>query len=77
MEIIRLYRPSNGFEGMDFMERFCEQCTKDDHGQGEKVCDIIGASMVYDIDEPEYPNAWRYDGEGKPHCAQFEAERAK
>lgn len=70
---IEKYRPSNGTEGAGFMSRFCEQCRNDDSGVGETVCEIIGDTMFYDVDEPEYPDAWRYDAQGCPTCVKFSA----
>lgn len=68
---IKKYRPSNGTEGLGFMSRFCEQCSRDDGGIGEVVCEIIGDTMCYDVDEPEYPAAWTYDSNGAPCCTEF------
>ena len=70
---IRKYRPSNGTEGHGFMSRFCEQCARDDGGIGEVVCEIIGDTMAYEVDEPEYPAAWCYDKDGAPCCTEFAA----
>lgn len=71
---IQLYRPSNGTEGAGFMCHYCERCKHDDHGIGERVCEIIGTTMIYDIAEPEYPKEWRYGADGWPTCTKFEEE---
>ena len=70
---IEKYRPSNGTEGDGFMSRHCYQCKHDDGGIGETVCEIIGETMAYDVDEEQYPDAWRYDAQGCPTCIKFEA----
>lgn len=72
IEIVK-YRPSNGTEGHGFMSRFCEQCTRDDGGIGVTVCEIIGDTMAYEVDEPDYPSAWTYDKDGRPCCTEFVA----
>lgn len=64
------YRPSNGSEGESFMAQFCERCIHEDWE--EKNCPIIGLTMAYWEDEPEYPSEWTYDKEGKPTCTKFE-----
>jgi len=70
------YRPSNGSEGMDFMTRFCDQCVYEDW-EGDKECPIIGATMIYDVDDPEYPEEWTYDQAGDPICTKFIRERGE
>lgn len=59
------YRPSNGTEGMMFMEMYCDQCAS-----GED-CDILCASMCYDEKEDAYPKEWTYTAEGQPTCTAF------
>jgi len=71
---IELYRPSNGTEGAGFMAHYCENCKHDDHGEGLRVCEIIGTTMVYSVDEPQYPTEWQYKPDGWPTCTKFEAE---
>jgi hypothetical protein len=53
------YRPPNGAEGDYFMERFCEQCTKDDV-ENNILCPIIAATYAFDVDDPHYPDEWQY-----------------
>ena len=64
-ETKKKYRPSNGTEGMMFMEHFCERCSK------EPDCEIIGKTMVYDETDEEYPGEWTFD-HGQPCCTAFE-----
>lgn len=67
------YRPSNGTEGMDFMEQFCVRCKKDE----DERCPILGRTMAYQVDEPEYPVEWIRDDDGRnPRCTAFEAKEA-
>lgn len=70
VEKIELYRPSNGFEGDRFMSQFCYQCSKDNPAV-EDYCPIILQTMMREIDDPEYPNEWRYIGE-KPVCTAYQ-----
>ena len=63
------YRPSNGAEGDYFMAEWCEQCEEDDL-ENNVFCPIIAATYAFDVDDPRYPNEWRYD-EGKPVCKAF------
>lgn len=55
------YRPSNGTEGDSFMARFCENCDRFDN---DEPCMILGATMAYHIDDPEYPKEWIEDEYG-------------
>jgi hypothetical protein len=49
------YKPSNGAEGMFFMEIFCFRCK---HYEG---CDILNRTLVYNTTDAEYPDEWQYD----------------
>jgi hypothetical protein len=56
----RPYRPSNGTEGMIFMDCWCDRCERDrafreDRGDS---CPIAAAAMAYDIGDPGYPEEW-------------------
>lgn len=53
---MRKYRPSNGTEGMIFMDKFC---------------DIISNTMAYDINDPEYPKEWIYNEKNEPVCTKW------
>lgn len=64
-----LYRPANGSEGMIFLEVFCENCV---HNESEDGCGIQLRSMVYGIEDKDYPKEWKYDKEGQPTCTSFE-----
>jgi hypothetical protein len=79
-KIIELYRPSNGTEGECFISHWCGNCARDkamseglnfDDCDDEQVCKIIGDTMHYNIDDPEYPREWNYDASGSPQCTAF------
>lgn len=63
----RPYRPSNGTEGMSFMEHWCDRCISDTVGDG---CQILADTFVYDVDDPRYPQEWRCD-DGEAWCRAF------
>ena len=67
------YRPSNGDEGMWFMDKFCDRCRRDDafqRGKGDS-CPIAAASLAFLIGEPGYPSEWIENDSG-PRCTAFE-----
>lgn len=72
-----LYRPSNGTEGMIFMEDFCCQCIHErwmhhpDTTGDDGKCPIVSATMAYDTSDKEYPKEWTYDAAGKPTCTKW------
>ena len=67
----RPYRPSCGTEGMDFMDRFCDRCTKAATGVGEAGCPILNATFFYLVSDPRYPKEWVQDEAGA-RCTAFE-----
>lgn len=63
------YAPSNGSEGEAFTDKFCMQCQHcNPDPTGEKQCEILMASLVYDLTDERYPKEWVYDSENKPTC---------
>ena len=64
------YRPANGSEGDFFAMHWCEQCSKDDL-ENDIMCPIIGQTMALDVDDPHYPEQWRYGEDGRPMCTEF------
>lgn len=62
-----LYRPSNGTEGDAFITAICEKCIYYQDGIG---CPILMATMIFDIDEKEYPVYWVETKDG-PECRMF------
>lgn len=60
------YRPSNGTEGHAFQERFCRRCVHDqEYGD---PCRILMRSMLFGIEDDQYPSEWTHDEEGRPVC---------
>ncbi len=78
--LVRLYRPSNGTEGMIFYEGWCMHCARDkpmsegkdyDECSDDEICQIIARAGGFDIDDPNYPLEWRYGKDGMPCCTAF------
>lgn len=66
------YRPSNGTEGMSFVEDFCEQCIHENPDlNSKKKCEILTLTMFYYPTDKEYPREWIYK-DGKPTCTKFQ-----
>lgn len=64
------YRPSNGTEGMMFMEQHCVGCPNFiENKYGFKGCEILDKTFVYDTDDKEYPKEWVWL-DHRPHCTQ-------
>ena len=59
-----LYRPSNGTEGMMFIERWCDNCIKDNQEE-EIFCPVLGKSFMGNVPE------WIFDDEGIPKCTAY------
>jgi len=62
------YRPSNGTEGMWFMDKFCAHCIHDNGD--DKMCEIITLTMSYNVNDKEYPEEWCYDDNGNATCTK-------
>lgn len=69
------YRPSNGTEGLWFVDEWCRNCI---HGKYEhtgdisdKPCELLTASFMCDIKDPMYPKEWIYDKDDRPTCTAF------
>ena len=66
------YRPSNGTEGISFIEHWCGRCVHDkayreDSGDS---CPIVAATLALDLDHPNYPTEWVESTDG-PRCTAF------
>ncbi len=76
----KFYRPSNGTEGMIFTSHNCDICIFDDsisqYGE-EKACTLLLNSMMYDINDPEYPQEWIYNEENYGICTKFILDGSK
>lgn len=64
------YRPSNGTEGMIFMEEWCDNCLNQPESSDDGECEILGRTLIYGINEPEYPTEWIYK-DGIPTCTAY------
>lgn len=69
------YRPSNGTEGVSFIDYFCGRCERDRAFREERgdSCPIVAASFAFDIHHPSYPKEWIEDDDG-PRCTAFVPE---
>lgn len=76
----KLYRPSNGSEGMYFTSEFCDRCMFDDgvsqYGE-EKACTLLLNSLMYGVNDPEYPREWIVDEDGHGICTKFILDGSK
>ena len=66
------YQPSNGTEGMWFIEKFCMNCINcDPDPNGPKQCEILCRSMTFNIKDPNYPTEWTYNDMDEPICTSW------
>lgn len=66
------YQPSNATEGVGFIESHCMKCIHcDPDPEGEKQCEILMRTMVYSVNDKEYPNEWVYLDD-KPTCTKWQ-----
>ena len=66
------YQPSSGTEGMFFTDQYCMNCLHcDPDPDGEKQCDILCRTMVFDTNDEEYPKEWTYKENGQPFCTSY------
>lgn len=63
------YRPSNGTEGEIFQEQHCYRCRREQ--EENNPCDILTRSLIFSVDDADYPVEWVYDREGRPTCMAF------
>lgn len=70
----KLYRPSNGTEGMIFTSTFCDQCKHEKFSftgnRADPQCDILTRTMYLDTHEQGYPEKWIYTPDGSPTCTK-------
>ena len=68
------YRPSNGTEGDTFIAEWCDKCEHErahrENPHAVDGCAILTATMLYDVDEAQYPIEWIVDATG-PRCTAF------
>lgn len=74
------YRPSNGTEGECFFSAWCRCCQRDkamlegcdvDECDDNERCDIIAATMRFNVEDPDYPGEWQIGKDGQPCCTAF------
>lgn len=72
------YRPSNGTEGVSFIDYWCNNCARDAEFRNggpdadpAKGCRILADTFAYDIAHPDYPKELVYGDNGEPCCAAF------
>ena len=70
-DALRPYAPSNGTEGEWFMSKWCAKCSCIDFDDDDSICDILGRSMAFDFDDPEYPTEWVTSEATGPKCTAF------
>ena len=76
------YCPSNGTEGMAFMEAHCFKCEHDAKyrrtEEGKDGCLILARTMAFDpsdgIGPHKYPSEWIYEDDGAATCTSFKPE---
>lgn len=72
---IKKYRPSNGTEGCFFAEQFCDRCAHEKFTHTgditDPACEILVNSMLYYVDNENYPDELRYGDDGNPTCTKF------
>jgi len=37
----------------------------------EELCEIIGATMRFNVEDENYPREWQYDKNGQPCCTAY------
>ena len=68
------YRPSNGTAGIAFDDQWCSNCERDRAWREDDKndpCQILSNTMIYNVDDPEYPAEWIYGADGRPCCTAF------
>lgn len=72
--MIEKYRPSNGSEGMSFINKWCGPCRKHGH------CHIQYDTMYFYVDDEKWPEDWSDQWRICPAtreavCTDFEADK--
>jgi|HubBroStandDraft_4_1064222.scaffolds.fasta_scaffold223250_2 hypothetical protein len=68
----KLWRPSNGTCGEIFRFDWCDKCSRE---SAVTQCKILTQTLIYDIDDEDYPKEWIADDDGwsNPRCTAFKA----
>lgn len=61
------YQPSNGSEGLMFLEAQCGNCAY------KADCTIPAWTMAFSVGDEEYPSEWVYGDDGQPCCTAFKS----
>jgi hypothetical protein len=67
------WRPSNGTIGESFAAAWCSSCTK---WRGEDGCGVHARTMLYSVEDPEYPSEWQISADGQPECTAYRSKSA-
>ena len=66
------YMPSNGTEGMGFMEHYCGNCIHEKfmhtNRDGDKQCEVLNRCF---FNAPDPQPEWIYDENDQPICTEF------
>lgn len=72
MAELKKYVPSNGTDGMVFVEQWCEKCIRGKYEHtgcaSDNPCEILSQSF---LSAPDPINEWVYGEDGKPKCTAF------
>lgn len=71
------YRPSNTTEGDAFYSRWCTHCERDRANREDECaagCKILSLTMLFDVDDPEYPSEWVICERKIPRCTAYVPE---
>ena len=71
MTMSRPYCPSNGADGIDFMAAWCDRCEQQPEDQQDGGCQILMRTMIYSVNDPNYPPEWIEDEDG-PRCTAYQ-----
>ncbi len=67
------YLPSNGYEQMYFIDKFCEKCKKwPDDPEDKNQCKIAERGVKYSNSNEESPEEWTYNKDEEAVCTAFE-----
>jgi hypothetical protein len=78
MSELRKFRPTNADQGLSFEAGYCLNCRKYRVSkQDDYYCRILLYTLVFNVDDPEYPSHWIYQEDGSPTCTAFDDKRLK
>ncbi len=73
------YRPSSVAEGDIFMREHCFHCAHYDGSRTDSsdACLILLRTLLFSLDDEEYPQEFLYDHFGQPTCTRFKTIQKK